>query len=35
MNLVFNGTSISLNRTQRFWRDYMRCMIASEDAARI
>ena len=32
MNLVFNGTSIALNR---FWRDYLKCMVAGEDAARI
>ena len=35
MNLVFNGTSIALNRCNYFWRDYLKCMIAGEDAARI
>ncbi len=35
INLSFNGTSISLNRTNRWWRDYMRTQVASEDAARI
>ena len=35
MNLVFNGTSIALNRCNYFWRDYLRCMVASEDSARI
>ena len=33
--LQFNGTSLSLNRTNQFWRDYMRTQISSEDAARI
>ena len=35
MNLVFNGTSIALNRCNYFWRDYLKCMVASEDASRI
>ena len=35
MNLVFNGTSIALNRCNYFWRDYLKCMVSSEDAARI
>ncbi len=35
MNLVFNGTSIALNRCNYFWRDYLKCMVAGEDAARI
>ena len=35
MNLVFNGTSISLNRCNRFWRDYLRTQVACDDAARI
>ena len=35
INLQFNGTSLSLNRTNRFWRDYMRTQLSSEDAARI
>ena len=34
-NLVFNGTSISLNRQNRFWRDYLRTQVACEDVARI
>ena len=34
-NLIFNGTSISLNRQNRFWRDWMKTQVASEDAARI
>ena len=35
MNLVFNGTSIALNRCNYFWRDYLKCMVSGEDAARI
>ena len=35
INLVFNGTSLSLNRTNRFWRDWMRTQVSTEDAARI
>ena len=35
MNLVFNGTSVSLNRCNRFWRDYVRTQVACEDVARI
>ena len=35
INLTFNGTSLSLHRTDRFWRDYVRTQISSEDAARI
>ena len=35
ISLMFNGTSLSLNRTNQFWRDYMRTQISSEDAARI
>ena len=35
MNLVFNGTSISLNRCNRFWRDYLRTQVACDDVARI
>ena len=35
INLTFNGTSLSLNRTNQFWRDYVRTQISSEDAARI
>ena len=34
-NLIFNGTSISLNRQNRFWRDWMRTQVACEDSARI
>jgi len=34
-NLIFNGTSISLNRQNRFWRDWMRTQVACEDVARI
>ena len=34
-NLIFNGTSISLNRQNRFWRDWMRTQVSCEDAARI
>ena len=34
-NLIFNGTSISLNRQNRFWRDWCRTQVACEDAARI
>ena len=34
-NLIFNGTSISLNRQNRFWRDWMKTQVASDDAARI
>ena len=35
INLTFNGTSLSLNRTNRWWRDYTRTQLASDDAARI
>ena len=35
INLTFNGTSLSLNRTDKFWRDYMRTQVSSDDAARI
>ena len=35
INLSFNGTSLSLNRTNYFWRDYMRTQVSSDDAARI
>ena len=35
INLNFNGTSLSLNRTNYFWRDYMRTQVSSDDAARI
>jgi hypothetical protein len=35
INLSFNGTSLALNRTNYFWRDYMRTQISSDDAARI
>lgn len=34
-NLIFNGTSISLNRQNRFWRDWTRTQLACDDAARI
>ena len=34
-NLVYNGTSISLNRQNRFWRDYLRTQVACDDVARI
>ena len=34
-NLIFNGTSISLNRQNRFWRDWMRTQVACDDAARL
>ena len=29
INLTFNGTSLSLNRTNQFWRDYVSTQIAS------
>ena len=29
INLQFNGTSLSLNRTNRFWRDYQRTQLRS------
>ena len=35
INLNFNGTSLSLNRTNYFWRDYVRTQVSSDDAARI
>jgi hypothetical protein len=35
INLTFNGTSLSLNRTNQFWRDWVRTQISSEDAGRI
>ena len=34
-NLIFNGTSISLNRQNRFWRDWTRTQVACDDVARI
>ena len=30
INLTFNGTSLSLNRTNRWWRDYTRTQLASD-----
>ena len=35
INLTYNGTSLSLNRTNRFWRDWQRTQLSSEDSARI
>ena len=35
ISLNFNGTSLSLNRTNRFWRDWQRTQLSSEDSARI
>jgi len=35
MNLIFNGTSISLNRTNQFFRDWLRTQVSCEDVARI
>ena len=35
INLQFNGTSLSLHRTNRFWRDYQRTQLSSDDSARI
>jgi len=35
INFVFNGTSLSLNRTNRYWRDFVRTQLASDDAAII
>jgi len=35
INLNFNGTSLSLNRTNMFWRDFQRCQLSSEDSARV
>ena len=35
INLTYNGTSLSLNRTNRFWRDWQRTQVSSEDSARI
>ena len=35
INLNFNGTSLSLNRSNYFWRDFLRMQVSSEDAARI
>ena len=34
-NLVYNGTSISLNRCNRWWRDFVRTQISSDDAAQV
>ena len=34
-NLVYNGTSISLNRCNHWWRDFVRTQISSEDAAQV
>ena len=35
INFVFNGTSLSLNRTNKYWRDFVRTQLASDDAAII
>ena len=35
INLTYNGTSLSLNRTQHFWRDFVRTQVSSSDAALI
>ena len=34
-NFVYNGTSLSLNRCNRYWRDFVRTQISSDDAAII
>jgi hypothetical protein len=34
-NLVYNGTSISLNRCNHWWRDFVRTQISSDDAAQV
>ena len=35
INFIFNGTSLGLNRTNRYWRDFVRTQISSDDAAKI
>jgi hypothetical protein len=35
INFLFNGTSLGLNRTNRWFRDFTKCMISSDDAAKI
>ena len=35
ISVKFNGTSMALQRTNRFWRDWQRTQISSEDSARI
>jgi len=34
-NLVYNGTSISLNRTNVWWRDFVRTQLAGDDVAQV
>jgi hypothetical protein len=35
INFLFNGTSLGLNRTNRWFRDFTKCMLSSDDAAKI
>ena len=35
INFLFNGTSLGLNRTNRWFRDFCRTQISSDDAAKI
>ena len=35
INFLFNGTSLGLNRTNRWFRDFLRTQISSDDAAKI
>ena len=35
INFLFNGTSLGLNRTNRWFRDFTKCMISSDDSAKI
>ena len=35
INFLFNGTSLGLNRTNRWFRDFCRTQLSSDDAAKI
>ena len=35
INFLFNGTSLGLNRTNRWFRDFTKCMISSDASAKI
>ena len=35
INFLFNGTSLGLNRTNRWFRDFTKLMISSDDSAKI
>ena len=35
INFLFNGTSLGLNRSKYWFRDFCKCMISSDDSAKI